>query len=524
MGLVNANQQAGINKVLVNHSTSHLHGGRNRVYTALEIAVFAAATWLRFFALALKPLHHDEGINGIFFLRLFREGVYRYDAANYHGPTLYYFALITSSVNNLVFGGEGPSTLAIRTVPVLFGIGIVGLVMGLRYRLGEVGAIFAAALLALSPGMVYFSRDFIHEVPLVFFTLWFVVSLTRFYDTHHAKQLLFASIALALMFATKETAVLSLASIVSSAGIAQILLSQPINFTLAQLGGRRRVVLVLAGTAGLFVVCIMLFFSSFFGNFPRGLHEAVTTYSYWLRTGMAQHKAPWYTYLNWLLREEPVTLVLGTCGALLALFQRRSRFALFAGLWWFTLLFAYSVLPYKTPWILLNVLLPMSFSAGYAAERLWNARFFVPGSVWRRQFPVSLMAGVLLFTLYQSCRLNFYRYDDDRDVYPYVQTRREFLDLMQQVDRIANIDGTKQYTSIVIMSPEYWPLPWYLRDYKNTGYFGKPIQTNASLVIASVHQLPELVPLLADRYRLIGEYPLRSGVQLVLYASNGTAQ
>src|SRR5215813_4483886 len=47
--------------------------------------------------------------------------------------------------------------------------------MRLRYRLGEVGAIFAAALLALSPGMVYFSRDFIHEIPLIFFTLWLVV-------------------------------------------------------------------------------------------------------------------------------------------------------------------------------------------------------------------------------------------------------------------------------------------------------------------------------------------------------------
>ena len=512
--------------VQINNASGNRHAGGTdgRIDNALQIALFALATGLRFYALSLKPLHHDEGINGIFLLRLFREGVYRYDAANYHGPTLYYFALITSSVNNLIFGGEGPSTLAMRIVPVLFGIGIVGLAMGLRNRIGEVGAIFAAALLALSPGMVYFSRDFIHEIPLVFFTLWFVVSLTRFYDTHHAKQLLFASMALALMFATKETTVISVASIMASAGIAQILVSKPLSLTLQQLGGWQRLVLVAAGMAGLFLVSIILFFSSFFGNFWQGLREAVGTYSYWFRTGITQHKAPWYAYLTWLLREEPVVLFLGTCGTALALFQRRSRFALFIGLWGYALLFAYSVLPYKTPWILLNVLLPMSLSAGYAAERLWNGGLFESGNIWQRRLPVIVMTGALLFTLYQSVQLNFYRYDDDRNVYPYVQTRREFLDLVQHVDRIANINGTNEYTSIAIMAPEYWPLPWYLRDYKNIGYFGKPIQTNASVVIASFHQLPELAPLLGDRYRLIGEYPLRSGVKLILYASNGIAQ
>jgi len=85
----------------------------------------------------------------------------------------------------------------------------------------------------------------------------------------------------------------------------------------------------------------------------------------------------------------------------------------------------------------------------------------------------------------------------------------------------ADLNGTGNDTSVAIMAPEYWPLPWYLRDYKNTGYFGKAMQTNAAIVIASVRQLPELVPLLADRYRLIGTYPLRPGVQLVVYVAYG---
>jgi uncharacterized protein (TIGR03663 family) len=513
-----------IPQTFVDCHTGNVHRGRIRLKIALEVTVLVAATWLRLYALALKPLHHDEGVNGLFLLRLFREGVYRYDAANYHGPTLFYFALITSSVNNLLFGGEGTSTLAIRMVPVLLGIGLIGLAIGLRNRLGEVGALFAASLLALSPGMVYFSRDFIHEMPLAFFTLWLVVCLTRFYDTQDAKQVFFASIALALMFATKETAVISLASIMASVGLVRILVPQPANLKLFQLYGWRRLVLLLAGSAGLFLMCTILFFSSFFANYSQGVREAVATYGYWFRTGMTQHQAPWYTYLNWLLREEPVIFLAATCGTVLALFHRRNRFALFAGLWSFTLLFVYSVLPYKTPWILVNAILPMSLSAGHAAEQLWNATFLVSGKMWRRLVPVSLIAGALLFTLYQSVQLNLYHYDDDQYVYPYVQTQRGFLHLVQQVERFAELNGTGSDTSVAIMAPEYWPLPWYLRNYKNTGYLGKPSSTNASIVIASVRQLAELAPLLADRYRLIGTYPLRPGVELVLYVANGTGK
>src|SRR5438876_402676 len=91
--------------------------------------ILALGTLLRVYELSLKPLHHDEAVNGFFLLGLFREGIYRYNPANYHGPTLYYFALISCSINNLLFGSEGRSTVAVRMVPVLFGIGIIGIVL-----------------------------------------------------------------------------------------------------------------------------------------------------------------------------------------------------------------------------------------------------------------------------------------------------------------------------------------------------------------------------------------------------------
>ncbi len=48
-------------------------------------AILLVAAFLRLYDLNLVPLHHDEGVNGNFLVRLVREGAYHYDPANYHG-------------------------------------------------------------------------------------------------------------------------------------------------------------------------------------------------------------------------------------------------------------------------------------------------------------------------------------------------------------------------------------------------------------------------------------------------------
>ena len=495
-------------------------GEKNRFRTIADAVVLLVAAALRLYALSLKPLHHDEGVNGLFLLRLFREGFYKYDAANYHGPTLYYCALVTSSVNNMLFGGEGTTTDSIRFVPVFFGIGIVALVIGMRKRLGDVGTLVAAALLALSPGMVFFSRDFIHEIPLVFFTLWWVFGLLRFYDTREAKELFISTIALALMFATKETAGFSVAAILASAVLASLLSGRRKSLSVAPFGGWKRVILLVLGSLAVFAVCIVVFYSSFFGNLRDGLHDAIAAYGFWFKTGTSQHKAPFFTYLRWMTKEEAVILVSGLCGLVLAL-RMRNRFALFTGLWGFAILFGYSILPYKTPWIQMNAVVPIAMCAGFAAQQMWNTT----SSLRSRRFAaIGVIAAGLLITLFQSVRLNFYHYDDDRYVYPYAQTYRGFLDMISSVERISERKGTGNETTILVMSPDYWPLPWYLRNEKRIGYSGSVMKTDSAIVIASTKQLAEFTPLLGNQYHEVGRYPLRPGVELALYEANDSAK
>src|SRR5260370_17272345 len=130
-----------------------------------------AAAALRFYDLTAKVFHHDEGVNGMFMTNLVRTGYYHYDPTNFHGPTLYYFGWITTTVNSFFYGKDGLSTFAIRSVTVLFGLGVVWLLLALRRELGAAGSLAAAALMAVSPGFVFFSRYFIHEVLFSFFTL-----------------------------------------------------------------------------------------------------------------------------------------------------------------------------------------------------------------------------------------------------------------------------------------------------------------------------------------------------------------
>src|SRR5262245_24973688 len=61
-------------------------------------AILLGAAIVRTYALSMKVLHHDEGVNGLFMASLFRTGYYHYDPSNYHGPTLYYFGWITTTV------------------------------------------------------------------------------------------------------------------------------------------------------------------------------------------------------------------------------------------------------------------------------------------------------------------------------------------------------------------------------------------------------------------------------------------
>ncbi|MCA1635911.1 MAG: TIGR03663 family protein [Acidobacteria bacterium] len=359
-----------------------------RVWLYASLAILALATLLRLSALELKPMHHDEGVNGFFLTTLLRSGVYKYDPTNYHGPTLYYLTLPSVALMGL-------STFAVRFVTALSGIATVWLVLSLRRHIGAVGALAAAALVAVSPGAVFYSRYFIHETLFVFFTLGLVVAALRFYETRQVWYLMLLAASAAMLFATKETAFISAGALVLAALVSWVW----VRFAggagaqtggardkrraseagrefgwrslLESFGGSRRMALLICGALALFVFINVIFYSSFF-TYRQGLGGAIDALAVWKKTGTSDfHGKPSHTYLNWLWQEEAPILMLGAVGSAVALFERRkNRFAVFAGAWAFGLLLAYMLIPYKTPWLMLSFVVPLAVIAGYAVQTL----------------------------------------------------------------------------------------------------------------------------------------------------------
>jgi predicted membrane-bound mannosyltransferase len=170
---------------------------------------------------------------------------------------------------------------------------------------------------------------------------------------------------------------------------------------------------------------------------------------------------------------------------------------------------AYSLVPYKTPWLALNILLPLALLAGYALDLVARRWPWVAGVLL---LPVSTIA------LQRSVDLNFKRYDDDRLPYVYAHTQRGFLDVVQAVDRIAAMSGRGQSMMITITAREHWPLPWYLRSYRMAGYQDNMQAARQSvLVIANLDQDERLKRELGPEFDRLGTYPLRPGVTMVLF-------
>jgi uncharacterized protein (TIGR03663 family) len=521
--------------------------------------IFVFALFTRFYALALKPMHHDEGVNGFFLTNLLRQGTYHYDPNNYHGPTLYYFALPAVSLFGL-------SDFAVRLCPALFSVATVWLVLSLRRNIGSYAALMAGALVAVSPGSMFYARYFIHETLFVFFTLAIVVAVLRFHETGRAVFVILAAIAAALLFATKETAFVSVITLLLAWLVAwrwtrspldmgrfarsifgfpvhakpnnarekrrakrdrRDAPSQPTFFD--RLGGRDRAIQLAGYAIALFVVVNVIFYSSFFTNWP-GVGDALSAMKVWAKTGTSEfHGKPFDTYLSWLLQEEAPIFLLAIVGAFIALNRRANRFAIFVAAWSFGILVAYSLIPYKTPWLVLSFVVPMAIVTGYAVESLID----VSWRSWKAPLPALVIAGLALaISGYQSLVLNFSQYDNDRYPYVYTHSNRELLSMIHEIERISEKAGTTQL-GVNVASPEYWPLPWYFRDNPKVGYTSTLASSydpkETAVVVARSSENPnedqaaQLRTMLGTAYQQVGTYKLRPGVSLAVFARSDLA-
>lgn len=622
--------------------------------------ITAIAVFLRFFWLGLKPFHHDEGVNGWFLTNLFRDGVYKYDPANYHGPSLYYITLGFVEVFGL-------DTNPVRWSVAIWGVAMVVLAFYLRRYIGKIGALATALFLALSPGMVYISRYFIHEIFFVFLALAFVLAVLLFVDNKKAGPgaiawlsvilfvclippamriapliagestallwavrlplfafegvfiffivkyllgwnggrpiyLLLAAASVAMMLNTKETSFITLgtmgiacvciwareqiakaaaerrfpSSVLGAAVAGSLALVGALYYKLPDVTedfGKRAYQIsesvsvenysmllyaaslilpallvgllfvsdkkfgvkptassIMAGFSGaigsgidrtlaliaavaILVYLIVLFYSSFFTHVD-GVKDFFNAYLIWAETGGKDHTQNGvFAYIEWGWQSDAPIMLLALVGTFVALFKGTQRFAMFAGLWGLGLFLAYTIIPYKTPWLALSFLLPMCISAGYLINELVeSANTLVKG------LGVLIAAASMAVLAYFAYDLNFVRYDDEDTPMVYAHTTREFLDMISDIEKFAELSGKGKDASIDVVSPDYWPMVWYMRDHPKAIFHGKfPDKTEAEMLIAKRgEQDNESIRRYSANYRYYKTYKLRSGVELML--------
>jgi uncharacterized protein (TIGR03663 family) len=417
-----------------------------------------------------------------------------------------------------------------------------------RERAGQaaIGAMSLLLLVCLLPGTINFANVvgganqlvkigaglafFAVEVVIVYLLMRSLVA----WNEGRPIYLLLAAASASLTFATKETAFISFGTIAIAIFCVFVWRklwaedkngwSEPVEFSFknffAAFGDRQSRIVLIALCAVVFAYVWVLFFTSFF-TYPEGVKASFKAYDLWAKTGTKDHADNGLlAYFRWGMKVEAPIFILGALGAAFAFWKARHRFAMFAALWGFGVFAAYTLIPYKTPWLALNFLLPIAIAAGYGINELAVSR-----QMWQRAAAAFLAAIAFGVCAYQAIDINFYRYDDDSMPYVYAHTRRAYNEMLMEIDRIAEKSGKNNETSIIVASPDYWGLPWSLRDYPNAGFYGQITPTStAEIVIGKTDQQAELEKEYGRHYQPAGTYALRPGVDLMLYVRQDLAK
>jgi len=496
----------------------------------LVLLIAAVALVFRLQHLELRPFHGDEAVQAVKAGELYDGGQYRYDPHEFHGPSLYYFTLPVLKLGGAKRFADADDA-DFRLVPVLFGVGLILLLLPLRRSLGAVAMLTAAVLLAVSPAMVFFGRYYIQEMLLVFFAAFALCALWRYFRTPGRRWCLLLGLAIGLMYATKETSIIFCGAM--GVAYAAIILRRRHREErpLWQLCRRHAGHLLLV--IGAAAVVAVLFYSSFFAH-PRGPLDSLLAFRHYFARGGGDgsaglHQHPWYYYLKMLIYtkdapgpwwSEGLILALAALGFGTVLRGRmpaaiHPELAMFLAVYTLCMTGAYSIIPYKTPWNMLGFLHGLILMAGIGAAAIVHR---LPHFIGRAVLVVLLLAGAGQLAA-QAFRANHRFRADPRNPYVYAHSVPDVIRLAQRIQDVAAIHPDGPSMRVHFFTPDYWPLPYYLRGLRRIGYWselhGIPGNPDAPVMVVGADMQEQLQPLLRDRYHT-EFYGLRPGVLLVL--------
>ena len=134
---------------------------------------------------------------------------------------------------------------------------------------------------------------------------------------------------------------------------------------------------------------------------------------------------------------------------------------------------AYSLIPYKTPWCIINFLWPFFFALGQLVENICKQT--------DRRIVYTVGAVLAMAPLSDTFRLNFLRPTDDRDRhtyrgrylygdrYAYVHTALDINKLLHPIHELTRKSALHRQMRGIVMTEAY-PLLWVLNDFPNVTF------------------------------------------------------
>jgi uncharacterized protein (TIGR03663 family) len=411
-------------------------------------------------------MHTDEAINAYIVGQLLAGGIFTYDPQDRHGPALAGLALPLARMQ----GARSFSDLTeseLRLTSVVAGTITILLFSAAVEMFGYLPSLLAAILFAFGPLPVYYDRYFIHESLFCAATFGLILSGWRAFETRSVGYAALGGACAALMFASKETATLHLFALAVAA----------IVFRIRNLRGRRFVPSLRLGpllsAAGTFLALLAILFTWFGRNWkvlPALLHAAPDFFA--RAVGQGHQKPIWY-YGSLLTSGWSGGLLVALAWlGLFIIFRRRCDASPYQWLACYGLLIAviYSLIPYKTPWLALNLWLPLTLFAANALDSLWRwctTRYRQRANA----SAICILAGLTGLLIADDTRQRvFLRPADENNPYAYAHTSEDILGLPAEIADMARQNGIAT-PRIAVIASDPWPMPWYLRHFNQVGFW-----------------------------------------------------
>lgn len=318
--------------------------------TGLYLVILALAAWVRLYRLGLAPLSASEAAQA---LAAWRGGAPPSGAS----PVLY-------AINSILFALMGPDDGLARLGAALFGVALVGAPFLLRHRLGRIGALGAAFVLAISPTAIMASRTLDGQVVAALAGLALLAAADHYLQTSRPTwvNVLAALLALGLMSGSNVYTL----TLIFAGGLAFYALS---GQRWPAIGWTGFAIILAGGVLGVSTVLLWR---------PVGLSAVGELLSAWLR-GFASANSTVttgrYLPLQILISYEMMALVVGLAGLLTVLIRppaesRGNPFGVFLGYWALAATLLITLRAGRAPQDVIIIVIPLACLAGYSVELL----------------------------------------------------------------------------------------------------------------------------------------------------------